>query len=121
MFDEPKMKSVFFLAGVDCTRTNCWEPQADVYKIEDGWLVKFELAGVRLDDVRISLGDSHLTVEGARRDWIVHETTSCHSLEITYNRFRRTIHLPDLAADADFEAEYRDGFLLIWIQHDDEE
>lgn len=29
-----------------------WQPPADIYRLARGWLVKFELAGVRPEDVR---------------------------------------------------------------------
>ena len=31
-----------------------WRPAADVYRVRDGWLVKFDLAGVRPEDVEVS-------------------------------------------------------------------
>ena len=30
-----------------------WQPSADVYRTKDGWLVKFDLAGVQIGDVTV--------------------------------------------------------------------
>ena len=40
-------------------RKEAWQPRADVYRMPGGWLVKLELAGVRPEEIR-------LTVRGAR-------------------------------------------------------
>ena len=45
-----------------------WEPRADVYRTSEGWLVKLELAGVRLDEIRLATEDHRLIVQGTRRD-----------------------------------------------------
>ena len=37
-----------------------------MYRTDDGWLVKLELAGVRLDEIRLMTDGPHLIVEGTR-------------------------------------------------------
>ena len=65
----------FFLQQQDTEREPDWRPATDVYRTRDGWMVKFELAGVEPDDiewladVRGQLGCEHLLVtlgEGGR-------------------------------------------------------
>ena len=93
-----------------------WAPAADVHRIAEGWLLKFELAGVRRDDVRVSLDDNSLTVEGVRRDWSVEEDPECHSMEISYSHFSRSIELPDGVQGAQIAVEYTDGMLVVRLQ-----
>jgi HSP20 family molecular chaperone IbpA len=50
-----------------------WRPAADIYHTREGWLVKLELAGVREDDIQITVSGRTLTVRGRRRDSIVTE------------------------------------------------
>ena len=71
-----------------------WQPSADVYENRRGWLVKFDLAGVRLADVELSVRGRRLTIRGIRRDWSIEEGRHFHRLEISYDRFQRTIELP---------------------------
>jgi HSP20 family molecular chaperone IbpA len=41
-----------------------WNPAADVYRTRDGWLVKLDLAGVKSDDIEITLDGALLRVSG---------------------------------------------------------
>src|SRR5262245_49081630 len=45
-----------------------WQPSLDVYRTRRGWLLKFELAGVSLDDVRLEVQDRTVRLTGSRRD-----------------------------------------------------
>ena len=64
-----------------------WNPAADVYRTQDGWLVKLDLAGVRAEDIQITLDGDLLRVSGLRRDGFCGEGISHYQLEITYSRF----------------------------------
>src|SRR5882724_10643122 len=45
-----------------------WNPAADVYKIQGGWVVKIDLAGVRPDEIELEVQGGNLRVRGCRRD-----------------------------------------------------
>jgi HSP20 family molecular chaperone IbpA len=74
------------------------------------------LAGVRPEDVRVRVGQSRVTVSGVRRDWVVEEGYSYHSMEISYNRFERTVELPGDLSGAEYSLEARDGLLLVRVE-----
>ena len=97
-----------------------WNPAADVYRTRDGWLVKLDLAGVKSDDIEISLDGSLLRVSGLRRDSFCGEGISHYQLEITYSRFEKIIQFPCLIERATVERDYRDGLLLLHL-HENEE
>jgi HSP20 family protein len=93
-----------------------WQPSADIYKSPDGWILKFDLAGVRLEDVSALVSRNRVTVSGIRRDWMLEDSSWCHySMEISYSRFERTIELPEDLTSARFRLDYRDGILLVRI------
>jgi HSP20 family protein len=92
-----------------------WQPPVDVYRSPQGWLVKCDLAGVRREDIQVSLADRRLTISGARRDWSMERGYHVYSLEIAYTRFERTIELPFTLEDAEVRLDYRDGMLLIYL------
>jgi HSP20 family protein len=92
-----------------------WQPAVDIYRAPDGWVLKFELAGVTRDDVAVEVKGSRLTVAGVRRDWIMEKTCCHYSMEIAYNRFERTIELPCELERARLEMELRDGILLVRV------
>jgi HSP20 family protein len=93
-----------------------WSPAVDVYRTPEGWLLKFELAGVRREDVRILVEGRRLTVEGVRRDRSAQATGQCYSLEITYSRFSRSIELPGELRAPRVAAECEDGMLIVHVQ-----
>ncbi len=96
------------------TGTN-WRPAADVYRTKDGWLLKFELAGVLMDDLSVMARGSALTVRGIRRDQTREEGCSQYSLEILYSRFERTVHLPCEIESGTLDIQYKNGILLVRV------
>ena len=92
-----------------------WSPLADVGRTSRGWLLKFDLAGVGLEDVTVSVRGRHVRIAGQRRDWIVEEGFSHYSMEISYSRFERTIEMPCNLENTRVSLEARDGFLLVRI------
>jgi HSP20 family protein len=93
-----------------------WRPPVDIYRRGQEWLLKFDLAGVRPSDVQVRIAGSRIAVTGVRRDWIVEEGYSYHSMEISYNRFERLIELPGDFTGAEFSLEARDGLLLVHVR-----
>lgn len=93
-----------------------WQPQVDIYRTSHGWLLKFDLAGVRPEDVSVQISGCRVTVYGVRRDWVLEEGATYYSMEISYNRFERTVQLPCTLDRVSYSLESRDGILLIRIQ-----
>ena len=97
-----------------------WRPSADVYRDRNGWLVKFDLAGVRREDIQLNVTGQRLTIAGIRRDWPIQAGQQPYSMEIDYNRFERSVELPSNIENAQITTEYRDGMLLIRLQLESE-
>ena len=91
----------------------CWRPPADIYRLRGGWLVKFDLAGVRPEDIRVSVSGRRLTVDGTRRDSQIDQGQQHYCMEISYSHFERSIELPGELVHARISTEYRDGMLLV--------
>ena len=109
------MKELFFLCGAEGIGDTFWQPYADIYRVARGWVVKFDLAGVRSEDIHISAEGECLTIYGVRRDLVLQETCDYHSLEISYSRFKRSIPLPSNLRGAQITTDYKDGMLLVRI------
>jgi HSP20 family protein len=90
-----------------------WQPSADVYRTRDGWLLKFDLAGVRPEDVMVAVRGRRVSVSGVRRDLMLEEGFSYYSMEISYNRFERSIEMPADLEHAQVMIEARNGLLLV--------
>lgn len=102
--------------SLDLYRSAGWRPRADLYRYAEGLLVKLELAGVVERDLRVILHEDMLIVEGRRGDWCAPEVEELLSMEITYDRFRRTVNLPAIVDPDPLRIEYRDGMLLIHLR-----
>ena len=90
-----------------------WNPAADVYRSEDGWIVKVDVAGICSDELEIELEDSILRIRGCRRDTFYREGLAYQQMEITYSRFEKTIEFPCIIEQGSLAHDYRDGFLMI--------
>ena len=98
-----------------------WQPAVDIYRSTNGWILKVDLAGVRLEDVHVHLGKRTVTISGVRRDWMLEDSACRHySMEISYSRFQRTIELPDDIQTARVAVDYRDGILFVRIAQSSE-
>jgi HSP20 family protein len=111
-FNFPQM---FFLSEARHT-DDVWQPRADIYRTQDGWLIKLELAGVRLDEIQLAIDGPRLLVRGTRRDEHCYQGMGCHCMEIAYSRFHRVLELPGLSDAADIVTSYVDGMLMVRIK-----
>jgi|SRR5947209_7417983 len=114
--DMVRLVSLFYTAGTE--QAIDWRPATDVYRTRDGWLVKFELAGVRPEDVELTAGGRSLRIRGRRRDFCLDPDCRQVHMEIAYSRFERQVELPGDLQTAKFETEFRDGMLLVRIQRE---
>ena len=47
---------IVFGSALNRSSEACWRPAADIYRTRTGWLIKYDLAGVRPEDIEITLG-----------------------------------------------------------------
>jgi HSP20 family protein len=97
-----------------------WCPAADVYRTQDGWIVKVDLAGISPADIEITIDGRVLRISGSRRDGICGEGVSHYQLEITYSRFEKMIKFPRSIEHASLARDYRDGLLILRLQEEAE-
>jgi HSP20 family protein len=97
-----------------------WCPAADIYQTTDGWLIKLDLAGINPSELHFNPSELHLecrgnrvVVSGERRDAVATQSVSSYALEISYNRFERSLELPCEIETAQVATEYRDGMLIV--------
>lgn len=92
-----------------------FQPLADVFysKQTNAIIVKLEIPGISPDDVRLTIQDKSLVIEGARTDSQPEGDKAFQQMEIDYGPFRRKIMLPAAVDVENANADYRDGFLTI--------
>jgi HSP20 family protein len=98
-----------------------WQPAVDIYRCPGGWKIKFDLAGVKPEDIDLLVADNKLIVRGVRRDTAITEGWSYYQLEITYSRFERIITIPCEFSQSEIRAESQDGWLILHVDCKDQQ
>ncbi len=96
--------------------TTTWRPPTDVYETLNALIVIMELAGVREEDMAVTLFSDILVVEGERPQPLSGEMSACHQLGIKYGPFRAEIYIPFPVDHDDVKAEYTNGVLRITLR-----
>jgi HSP20 family protein len=107
--------SSLFMSSDSGLKQAPWRPQADVYRTHQGWAVKFNLAGVRPEDVELKCKGTKLTIKGARSDCLMERVLTQYQLEIEYSRFERTLQIPCNVERARVTREFQHGMLVIFL------
>ena len=98
------------------THATAWVPTTDIFAKGDDLVIRCELAGVRQDDVDVTLTNGVLSVSGERRSELDDEEPDFYTRERSYGHFRRVINLPDGVDGSKMDARFEDGLLEITIE-----
>jgi len=90
-----------------------WVPNTDVYATDTGLVVKVELAGMKSENLEITVEGHRLRISGSRPD--VCRAHKCNFLvmEISYGPFESVLELPPGYDLSQAKAIYVNGFLRI--------
>jgi HSP20 family protein len=75
-----------------------WSPSADISETDAAYLIKAEIPGVKKEDVKVTIQDGMLTMQGERKMEKEEKGKKFHRIERSYGNFVRSFRLPD---DAD--------------------
>jgi HSP20 family protein len=90
-----------------------WVPNTDVYAADGGLVIKVELAGMRKEDLELTIEGNRLKISGQRPDGCRAPKCRFLVMEISYGAFETVIDLPP-GYDLDrAKAAYQNGFLRI--------
>jgi HSP20 family protein len=92
-----------------------WFPAVDLYEDKDTLQVKAELAGLKKEDIEISLQDGHLTLSGERKQEETQEGGEVYRTERWVGRFHRSINLPCRVDAEKITATYNEGVLTVTL------
>jgi HSP20 family protein len=93
-----------------------WVPKVEVLDRGASLVVRVELPGVNKEDVRVSVMDDSLVVEGERREEADRARSTTLSAECACGPFRRVIPLPPGANAESAEARLQDGVLEVSLE-----
>jgi HSP20 family protein len=90
-----------------------WAPAVDLAETADAYIIKAELPGLTRDQLRITLHDGKLTLQGRREARVACE--HYHQVERGHGEFSRTFALPASANTDRIVAELADGVLTVTV------
>ncbi|HZU98167.1 MAG TPA: Hsp20/alpha crystallin family protein [Planctomycetota bacterium] len=90
-----------------------WAPAVDVSETEKEFVIKAELPEVKKEDVKVTVEDGILTIQGERKQEKEEKGKKFHRIERSYGSFVRSFTLPDEADATKVAAEVKDGMLNI--------
>jgi HSP20 family protein len=92
-----------------------WTPPVDISETVTEYQIKAELPEVKKEDVKVTLEDEMLTIQGIRRHENEEKGKKLHRIERAYGSFVRTFSLPDVIEDEKVKAEFKDGVLNLHL------
>jgi HSP20 family protein len=92
-----------------------WTPSVDITETEGAYQITAEIPDVKKDDVKITLEDGVLTIQGQRKQEQEQQSTKYHRIERSYGSFARTFSLPDVIEVEKVKAEFKDGVLHLHL------
>jgi HSP20 family protein len=94
-----------------------WAPAVDVLTKDDDLLIRAELAGLKQEDVDITLQNGVLTISGEHKaDEEEERGGNYHVRERRYGSFRRTMTLPEGTDESKVHARFEDGVLEVTVE-----
>jgi HSP20 family protein len=95
-------------------------PLVNISEDHDHIFIRAELAGVKAEDIEITMQDNHLLLRGERKIIPEEKVVGYHRREREAGTFRRVVRLP-ARVDADkVEAVFKDGILVITLSKPEE-
>lgn len=96
-------------------RKTDWAPAVDITESGDAFHITTELPGVSKEDVKVSVQDGVLTIQGERNVESKEEEFKRHRIERLYGHFSRSFTLPEHVDDQNIKASYHDGLLELTL------
>ncbi|HEX8751357.1 MAG TPA: Hsp20/alpha crystallin family protein [Nitrospira sp.] len=111
VFSRPSMRNT----GKENLTVADWMPTVDISETEGEYLIKAELPEVRKEDVKVTVENGVLTLQGERRQEKDEKGKRFHRVERSYGSFVRSFSLPESVDEGAVKAEYKDGVLNLHL------
>jgi len=71
-----------------------WAPSVDISETDSEYLIKGEIPGVKKEDVKVTIQDGMLTIQGERKQEKEEKGKKFHRIERSYGSFVRSFRVP---------------------------
>jgi HSP20 family protein len=92
-----------------------WTPTVDISETDGEYQIKAEIPDVKKEDVKVTLEDGVLTIQGERKQEKEEKGKKYHRIERSYGSFVRSFSLPDVIDEEKVKAEFKDGVLSLHL------
>jgi len=92
-----------------------WSPLVDVSEDDKEYVIKADLPEVRKNDVKVTVENGVLTINGERKFEKEESNKRYHRVERAYGSFVRSFNIPEDADPESVSAEFREGVLQVRI------
>jgi HSP20 family protein len=94
---------------------SAWSPQIETFQKDNQFVFRADLPGMKKDDLKVSVDDNCLAIEGERKnEWTSDQASSGgYRSERSYGSFYRCVPLPQGVRAENISATFRDGVLEV--------
>jgi len=96
--------------------TGDWVPRVDIAETDKEFAIKAEIPDVKKEDVKVTVDNGILTIQGERKQEKEEKGKKFHRVERHYGHFVRSFTLPDNTDETKIKASFKDGMLNLHIQ-----
>jgi HSP20 family protein len=102
-------------SGQEALTVADWVPKVDIVEDEKEFLIKAELPEVDKKDVKVTIQQGILTIQGERKQEKEENGKRIHRVERSYGTFVRAFTLPEEVEESQLRAEFKDGVLMVHL------
>jgi len=95
--------------------TGDWSPRVDIAENDKEFVIKAEIPEVNKEDVKVSVDNGVLTIQGERKQEKEEKGKKFHRVERYYGSFTRSFILPENVDESKVKASFKDGMLNLNI------
>jgi HSP20 family protein len=92
-----------------------WAPVVDIQETDNEYLVKAELPEIKKEDVKVTVENGVLAIQGERKQEKEEKGKKFHRIERSYGTFLRTFAVPADADETKVAADFKDGVLRVHL------
>jgi HSP20 family protein len=92
-----------------------WTPSVDIQETDNEYIVKAELPEVKKEDVKVTVENGILALQGERKQEKEEKGKKFHRIERSYGSFLRTFTVPLDTDETKVAADFKDGILRVHL------
>lgn len=101
--------------GQEAMKVADWAPSVDISETDEAYLIKAEIPEVKKEDVKVTVENGMLTIQGERKMEKEEKGKKFHRIERSYGSFVRSFRMPDGVDEAKAKAEFKDGMINVTL------